>query len=305
MSSVEPLDVAVTIAAVERETGLSKDTLRIWERRYGFPNPLRDANGERLYPAEQLEKLRLIRHLMDQGMRPGKIVAAPLPELAAHMGVVQAASTSVGSESGPASEVIALLKAHAVTALRETLSLYLARLGLQRFVIEVVAPLNVAIGQSWAEGGIAVFEEHLYSEQVQHLLRQAIGALPAADQRPRILLTTLPGEEHQIGLLMAQACLAVEGAQCISLGVQTPVRDIVLAARAHQVDIVALSFSPVLQVNAAWAMLADVRQVLDAGIALWAGGSLWQRSRRTVEGVRTLGGLTDIPAELAAWRELH
>ena len=50
MSSVEPLDVAVTIAAVERETGLSKDTLRIWERRYGFPEPLRDANGERLYP---------------------------------------------------------------------------------------------------------------------------------------------------------------------------------------------------------------------------------------------------------------
>ena len=41
------------IAAVERDTGLSKDVLRMWERRYGFPVPERDANGERLYPAAQ------------------------------------------------------------------------------------------------------------------------------------------------------------------------------------------------------------------------------------------------------------
>ena len=40
-----------TIAAVERDVGLSKDVLRVWERRYGFPAPARDANGERLYPA--------------------------------------------------------------------------------------------------------------------------------------------------------------------------------------------------------------------------------------------------------------
>ena len=46
------------IAAVERETGLSKDVLRMWERRYGFPIPERDANGERLYPEAQVERLR-------------------------------------------------------------------------------------------------------------------------------------------------------------------------------------------------------------------------------------------------------
>ena len=42
---------AYPISAVERETGLSKDTLRMWERRYGFPAPGRDAQGERVYPA--------------------------------------------------------------------------------------------------------------------------------------------------------------------------------------------------------------------------------------------------------------
>ena len=64
------------ITAVERETGLSKDVLRVWERRYGFPAPQRDSNGERRYPPEQVERLRLIKRLMDQGHRPGRLLPA-------------------------------------------------------------------------------------------------------------------------------------------------------------------------------------------------------------------------------------
>ena len=63
------------IAAVERDTGLSKDTLRVWERRYGFPCPERDGAGDRLYPPEQVARLHTIRRLMDAGHRPGRIVA--------------------------------------------------------------------------------------------------------------------------------------------------------------------------------------------------------------------------------------
>ena len=55
----------VTIAGVERDTGLSKDTLRVWERRYGCPVPARDAHGERVYSQEQLELLRLVKRLLD------------------------------------------------------------------------------------------------------------------------------------------------------------------------------------------------------------------------------------------------
>jgi hypothetical protein len=70
------------IAQVERDTGLSKDQLRMWERRYGFPQPGRDAFGERAYAPEQVKKLRLIRRLMDASLRPGKLIHAALPELA-------------------------------------------------------------------------------------------------------------------------------------------------------------------------------------------------------------------------------
>ena len=59
-------EISFTIANVEKETGLSKDTLRMWERRYGFPAPERDPGGDRVYPAAQVERLRLIKRLIDQ-----------------------------------------------------------------------------------------------------------------------------------------------------------------------------------------------------------------------------------------------
>ena len=48
----------IGIGAIAQEIGLTKDTLRVWERRYGFPQPMRSPGGERLYPQEQVTKLR-------------------------------------------------------------------------------------------------------------------------------------------------------------------------------------------------------------------------------------------------------
>ena len=81
MSHDDIPDIAQNISAVERETGLSKDVLRMWERRYGFPKPARDENGERQYTVAETEKLRSIKRLMDVGVRPGKIIGLSRPEL--------------------------------------------------------------------------------------------------------------------------------------------------------------------------------------------------------------------------------
>ena len=74
--------LTLAIAAVERDTGLTKDTLRVWERRYGFPQPERDAHGERAYPLEQVEKLRIVKRLMDGGHRPGALFCGDRPNQA-------------------------------------------------------------------------------------------------------------------------------------------------------------------------------------------------------------------------------
>jgi methanogenic corrinoid protein MtbC1 len=297
------------IAAVERETGLSKDTLRVWERRYGFPVPQRDRRGERLYPTEQVEKLRVISRLLDRGMRPGELMRFPLATLIGRFQASEPAPEALSREAPGAAlaacmrEAIELLKAGDEAALRAHLSRALLRLGLQRFVIELAAPLNELVGEAWSRGEIAIGQEHVYTEQMQHLLRAGTDAIVHGEGAPRVMLTTLPGEEHQLGLLMAQVCLLAEGARCISLGVQTPAGDIADAACRHGIDVVGLSFSEALRLKAAHDMLEGLRERLPAQVELWAGGKLWARARRPPPGVRFVTRLTQIPEVLAAHRQ--
>ncbi len=298
----------MNITAVERDTGLSKDTLRVWERRYGFPAPRRDATGQRVYSPGDIEKLRLAKRLLDHGYRPGKILRFPAERL---MEMAQAVRTRNGAEQAAAAAadsadvapVLALLQAHRVEALHEHLEQCLARLGLAQFLAAVIAPLNAQVGEAWARGHLEVFEEHLYTEVVQGIVRAAIAALPRpGPQAPQVLLTTFPNESHGLGLLMAEAFFTLEDCHCISLGTQTPLRDIVRAAAARHADIVALSFSAAMNANHTVQGLAELRAQLPAGVALWAGGACPILERRTLAGVTRLPSLTDIGPALERWR---
>lgn len=291
------------IGSVERDIGLSKDTLRIWERRYGFPVPLRDAHGERAYPPEQVEKLRAIKGLMDRGMRPGKLMSLELAELLA------LAEASTGGERPVANEnvetVLALVRAHQVDKLRHELSQIMMRQGAHRFLIDTVAPLNGAIGEAWLRGELEVFEEHLYTEVIQGLLRAALAGMPRGGETPRVLLTTLPNEPHILGLLMAEIMFALDGARCVSLGTQTPMRDIIRAAASQNADIVALSFSSAYPSNQVADALAELRSRLPATIELWAGGANPALVRCRLPGLCVVRGLDEVGATLGVWRAAH
>ena len=140
---------------------------------------------------------------------------------------------------------------------------------------------------------------------MQTLLRGAIGAIPRAPARPRVLLATFPDESHGLGILMAEAIFALEGSDCISLGVRTPVRDILRAAEAQRADVVALSFSAAVNGNQALDGLAELRRDLPGAVEVWAGGNCPALHRRTPAGVVALRMLQEVAPELARWRALH
>jgi DNA-binding transcriptional MerR regulator/methylmalonyl-CoA mutase cobalamin-binding subunit len=293
------------IAAVERDTGLSKDVLRMWERRYGFPLPDRDANGERIYPAEQVERLRLIKRLMDHGHRPGKLIDKPTEELislAPRRPATQPASES--PEAGDLAELLALIKQHDAGGYQRAMQQRLARRGLQRFIEDTIAPLTRMVGDAWEDGSFEVFEEHLFAEQTKRLLRQTIAALPGPAPAPRILLTTAPDEQHVLGLLMVEALFALEGADCISLGTQMPLLEIGRAAAAHRADVVALSFSSGFPQRQIPALLQQLRMILSPAVALWVGGGGIARLAE-MDGILMLNGLDDALTALAEWRLSH
>jgi len=292
----------LSIAAVERDTGISKDTLRVWERRYGFPKPVRDSLGERLYSSAEVDKLRWIKRLLDQGFRPGKLIDASAEELASLLESPARAAVGTCELSPELASIFDLVKVHRRDELRALLTQTLMKLGLQRFVAAVAAPLNLRIGEAWMRGEIEVVEEHLYTELLQNTLRAAINAYPVHGKRPRVLLTTLSGEEHSLGLLMAEAMLVPEGAHCVSLGIQTPLSDILLAAGSGDFDVVALSFSAAYPARRAMEGLTSLRSQLPEQIELWAGGAGVRERRQTMPGTRVIAGIEDTQAALQEWR---
>ncbi|MCU0896908.1 MAG: MerR family transcriptional regulator [Burkholderiales bacterium] len=290
-----------SIGSVERDTGLTKDTLRVWERRYGFPAPLRDAHGERVYSAEQVEKLRTIKRLLDRGHRPGRIIERSLAELV-ELADAAPAEAPARELAEPLHAVLTLVRQHRVAELRQELGQAVMRQGLAGFLTDTVAPLNRAIGDAWMRGQLEIFEEHLYTETMQSTLRGAIASIPQHGRPPRVLLTTFPNEQHQLGLLMAEAMFALEGATCVSLGTQTPIFDIVMASESHRADIVALSFSaayPAVQVADG---LEELRTKIPRRVAIWAGGGNAGLQRRAIEGVHVIPSLVAVGPAIAEWQ---
>lgn len=307
-----------TIADIERDTGLSKDTLRVWERRYGFPQPTRDALGERRYGSDQLQRLRHIRRLLDAGHRPGKVVPLPLAQLLA-LDIPAATAPPPGGFSPPSAAPMggpdlehwmSLLREHRSQDLAASMQQWLLAYGLGSLVRDGIAPMNQRVGMAWMMGELAVFEEHLYSELVQRLMRA--GLAQVADTRsgrgPRVLLSTVPGEAHSLGLLMAECMLVLEACETVSLGIETPLRDIVDAARTCRADVVALGFSPVLNPRDVRGALAQLRLQLAPGTELWTGGDCpalqrLPRGSAPLSGHTHMSDLAQIPAMVAQWRK--
>jgi methanogenic corrinoid protein MtbC1 len=303
--------ITLSISAVERDTGLSKDTLRVWERRYGFPLPQRDHQGERSYPFDQVQRLRTIKRLLDAGHRPGRVVSMPSEDLGRLAAALSEPSTvrEAPKAQSPSVDLQAFMDcigAQDIEQLRRLLARALSRVGLGHFVLDIIAPLNILVGEAWMQGRLEVFQEHLYTESVQVVLRNALHHLPGLGAgRPCILLATVSGEPHGLGLLMAEAILSLEGCRCISLGVQTPIWDIVRAANALIPEIVALSFTGCTNPNQVAEGLQELRTKLPRAVDLWAGGSAPVLQRRAIEGVQVLPTLDHVSAALADWRTRH
>lgn len=244
-----------------------------------------------------MRKLKVVRRLIDRGMRPGRLLGLPIEDLNA-----LSAGEPQSGRSAPQDLALYLLTTHQTAELRRELAQTLMRDGLRRFVTETAAPLAALVGEAWMRGELRVFEEHLFTEILQGILRSAIaqGANPGG--APRVLLTTLPSEQHGLGMLMAEAMLTLEGAECVPLGVQTPVRDVVAAAAAKAVDVVALSFSGNFPAGPLSENIALLRALLPPRVALWCGGAGAAQARRLPGNVLRLGGLGDIGPAVSGWR---
>lgn len=289
-------DNLLTIAEVERQTGIRPATLRMWEKRYGFPQPLRDRHGDRVYPVSQVERLQAVRCLMDQGFRPGKILAGGLKA------GIDPPRPDAANVPAAHRHVFALLRAYGLAELHGHFQYRLLELGLRRFVIEFLAPLSKAVGTAWSRGELPIRCEHLYAQLAMSILHAKQAAVrTAGDGRPRVVLATLTGETHALGIMMVEAVLATLGAECVQLGSNTPPLEVAAAARESGADIVALSFSASFPARSLVRMTAALRAGLPPAIAVWAGGDGIRDQAALASGIDVIDTLDAIEPALVRW----
>lgn len=303
---IDPLDKQTIDASsgtsIDRasvETAIPKETLRAWERRYAFPRPRRDDNGDRIYSAHEIDKLKALKRLVDIGHRPSAIADRTLIEMRAlyRESMLQASACFSDASLEP---LLDLVRRHDVRALRRALK---ARMqdGLEQFVLETAAPLSATVGIQWALGELESFQDRLVTELLQNCLLE--GQPVAAESRgsPVIALATLPDEKHPLGLRMAQALFAVHGAQCIYLGTQVPVEALSDVAIAQDIDVVAIAMSSTASLDATRQAMVALDTTLPAGVEVWFSGAVTRGPMKTPMRVRSLSSLTEIRPVIQRW----
>jgi DNA-binding transcriptional MerR regulator len=80
-----------------RLSGVSVETLRVWERRYGLSDAARSEHGQRLYSEEQVRRLGLLKRLVDQGHAIGLLASLPIERLQELIGTPRASQAGIFS----------------------------------------------------------------------------------------------------------------------------------------------------------------------------------------------------------------
>lgn len=290
-----------SIRIASRLTGLSADTLRMWERRYGFPSPARNASRIRVYSRQDVERLTLVARALKSGYRAGEVVGKDAESLRALLSDAVVEERVDDEQSSPVASLIDCLRRDDAEGLRAGLRQCVATHGPKQFITEVSSPLISAVGEEWAQRRLDIRHEHMLTEAVTTQLRLLLSAYEGSTRRPVVLLSTLPGEKHGLGLEMAALFIALEGATPRLLGVDTPVDQIAEAAHALRADAVAISIAAGADRNTQEALLGLLIQKLPPRGGLWVGGAGsegLQLADKRYQPTRTWAALSDA---LARW----
>jgi methanogenic corrinoid protein MtbC1 len=290
------------IQVAANRSGLTQDLLRAWEKRYGVVVPGRSGGGQRLYSDVDVERLRLLKLVVDGGRRISDVAPLSTEELGEL--VVEDQAESATSVELPVVDPVALIdcldaieRLDAVR-LEEILSRQLLSAGSQNLIEGLVAPVMVEVGRRWHEGQLLASHEHLATGVLRGLVARVLADSQPREPRGTIVVGTTPGQAHEVGGLMAAATAAQEQWRAVYLGAQLPPEEILGAAKQVNADAVALSFSIE---NPQHDDLGEIRAVvtgLSEGVLAIVGGAM---ARAKQAELKAMGAVA--VADLSTFRE--
>jgi DNA-binding transcriptional MerR regulator len=292
------------IRVVVRRTGLSQELLRAWEIRYQAVTPERTDGGQRLYSDSDIERLQLIRQVLEGGRRIGQVArlsTAELKQLLTEDGLSILKLVRAG-DTPPADPRSQGYLEQSLDAVRELDSRKLesvirrAAMNLdgKDLIDKVLTPLLIGIGDLWRHENLTPGHERLATTVIRRILDELRISL-ANTEGPRLVVATPAGQHHEIGAMLAAVEAAVEGWQVIYLGPDLPSNSIATATLKTRSQAVALSLvypddDPELPQE-----LRELRAALPPDVLLIVGGQAAGAYQPVLEEIGALW-LPDAPA---------
>jgi methanogenic corrinoid protein MtbC1 len=269
----------LSIGALSRATGIPVETLRTWENRYGYPVPERKPSGHRVYALASVPRLRRIAEALARGHRAGEVVTASDGDLDALLGATTGATSEPATplHAGAAEtvgipELIGTVERFDADRLTRILLGDWARLGPLAFLETRIVPLIRAVGSAWEEGKLEIRHEHFLSERIGDLLRSLRLPFEERARGPLVVLGSLPGEAHALGLQMAALLLSAGGCRILFLGTEVPVPEMAALAKDMGARAVALSVSSATRGATTSGHIRRLRELLSKRVRLLVGG---------------------------------
>jgi DNA-binding transcriptional MerR regulator/methylmalonyl-CoA mutase cobalamin-binding subunit len=247
------------IHRVAKLTGLSKDVIRVWERRYGLVTPSRSSNRYREYSDEDVALLRFVKAQMEQGATIGGLATEGRDGLIARM---RLATPFIAEEQKPhehlLDELIGLLAPIEKAGFERKLNGAVAVIPFEEAVQRILLPLQRRIGELWHEGLLGTAIEHYVTKLIQQKLFSVMNQLPVNEFGPRVLIACPEGETHEIGAQAVAYIAATRGCQVYYLGPNLPTSDLLAFCEKISPDLVLLSLT---EAKSEAAMLQQLKEL--------------------------------------------
>ena len=231
-----PGEKLYTIGTVSKLTGVGAITLRAWERRYGLIEPVRKESGHRLYTRQHIDQINRITALTQQGMRISQIRPEML-ESGADAEYGPDADKWKGYLNSMMAAIISFDEERLEEIYNDALSLYPIGLVTRK----LLTPLLVELGLRWENSEGSIAEEHFFAFYLRNKLGARYHHRPHGNRGPLILVAGLPGEYHEIGLLLFALAAHESGYRVLPLGANIPLDDLAPVAKQKGCDAIVLS----------------------------------------------------------------
>lgn len=284
----------LSIGALSAATGVPTNTLRTWERRYGFPASKRKPSGHRLYSHESIPLILSVRRALALGHRPAEILglsgkalealiaSAPIPSSVApaqpHAGLpgppaLLPSARAVGRLAPDSDQLPVFASSFDSEGMKRRFREMWAELGPIRFLEGCAAPFLKALEAARQTEKLGLRHMRFASACLTDLLRELRRPYDARAQGPMVAATTFPGDQSEMGLLMAGLVCAIRGWRVIDLGVGLPSGELVKLAEELPIGAVAVTVSPSAPQAYVFALLLELRRTLPERTPLWVGGA--------------------------------